>query len=187
MTRFCPSCHKTILHGSLTTQIMSDDYHSSCIHCFRCGQNLWQKGFVKRSDGKLACEEGMCAMGSASTEVVPPIVPVVESSPRKANQNANSFSINNQFQDMDTENKINGKTVTAVPQATQSVPPQTTIIGTLLPNPKYSKYFKDTTDKDKESVKNGKTNNAVHSYNMSKNMNGNKKNQNILGKVNKHF
>lgn len=182
MTRFCPSCHKTILHGSLTAQIMSDDYHSSCIHCFRCGQNLWQKGFVKRSDGKLACEEGMCPVASVNTEVipiVPAVVPVVET--RKVNHHANSFSINNQFQD--EVKQPNQKTMTTVPQATQSVP-QTTIIGTLLPNPKYSKYFKDTTDK--ESVKNGKTNNAVHSYNMGKNINGNNKNQNTIGKVNKN-
>lgn len=201
MTRFCPGCRKIIIHGSLTTQIMSDDYHASCIHCFKCGQNLWQKGFVKRSDGKLTCEEGApCQTQSASTVSSDHLA--ADESPRKArNQHANSFSVNDQFQPetngdskqqptskkmapppnsnqqggvvgANTYNIINGTTTTAMNGTN----------GNSLPDTKYSKYFVDTSPKN--SAKNGKNNNPIHSYNMSKNAQGNKRNNdNIMGKI----
>lgn len=96
MTRFCPSCHKTILPGSLTTQIMNNDYHSSCLYCFKCGKSLWEKGFVKRQDGKLQCEEANCEENGPQSD---------ENKVR--NQHANTFSVYNQFQY--ANNGVNGQ------------------------------------------------------------------------------
>lgn len=120
MTRFCPACRKVLLAGALTVQIMNNDYHSSCLHCIKCGRNLFDKGFVKRADGKLCCEEGACdQQGSSPTNnntqwLQYPTPTAAQSSPRPPVQvaaaddhglklrshsikNQQTYSINDQF------------------------------------------------------------------------------------------
>lgn len=118
MTRFCPACRKVLLAGALTVQIMNNDYHSSCLHCIKCGRNLFDKGFVKRTDGKLCCEEGACdQQGSSPTNNTQwlqyPTPTAAQSSPRPPVQvapedhglklrshsikNQQTYSINDQF------------------------------------------------------------------------------------------
>ena len=60
MTKFCANCNKTIQRGSLTTPILGFDYHTYCLHCKKCGASLWDKPFMKRSDGSLQCLGGAC-------------------------------------------------------------------------------------------------------------------------------
>jgi hypothetical protein len=109
MTKFCPMCHRKISPGSLTTQIMGSEYHSSCLFCAKCGKSVWNKPFIKRQDGKLYCEDNNCESatnGPASLSEQNFLIP---------HQRNNNFSIYNQFQygshpqNAESEAKKNGQ------------------------------------------------------------------------------
>ena len=59
MRKYCATCYRPIIPGSnqLTTSLMGDDYHISCLNCAKCNLPLWGKPFVKKKDGKLYCED----------------------------------------------------------------------------------------------------------------------------------
>lgn len=96
MTKFCPVCRRNILPGSSTTQIMSNDYHSTCLYCTQCGRSLWDRPFIRRQDGRLYCEDTNCGKGNNSTEVTSSVGKDYEPYPRNQQNvpnNMQSFNL----------------------------------------------------------------------------------------------